>query len=159
MAVGSKNGIAGFGGCRIGNGLDGVDELPQSGAERIVQTSVDIAGVGEVGEDASLAVRSPVCLRRLPEDDRLHRCRSNRAVRQSERDGLSDRPASGDHRSVVVDDEIRVRRHERRRDRERSLDSEAARHSDPRTTTVHDRRRQNFDRHAAYAVVAFVTSG
>jgi len=35
----------------------------------------------------------------------------------------------------------------------------AARHSDPRTTTVYDRRRQNFDRHAAYAVVAFVTSG
>jgi integrase len=36
----------------------------------------------------------------------------------------------------------------------------AARHSDPRTTTtIYDRRRQNFDRHAAYAVVAFVTSG
>ena len=35
----------------------------------------------------------------------------------------------------------------------------AARHADPRTTTVYDRRRQNFDRHAAYAVVAFVTSG
>ena len=35
----------------------------------------------------------------------------------------------------------------------------AARHADPRTTTIHDRRRQNFDRHAAYAVVAFVTSG
>ena len=34
-----------------------------------------------------------------------------------------------------------------------------ARHADPRTTTVYDRRRQNFDRHAAYAVVAFVTSG
>ena len=36
---------------------------------------------------------------------------------------------------------------------------DAARHADPRTTTVYDRRRQNFDRHAAYAVVAFVTSG
>jgi len=35
----------------------------------------------------------------------------------------------------------------------------AARHSDPRTTTVYDRRRQNFDRHAAYAVVDLVTSG
>jgi site-specific recombinase XerD len=35
----------------------------------------------------------------------------------------------------------------------------AARHVDPRTTTVYDRRRQNLDRHAAYAVVAFVTSG
>ena len=35
----------------------------------------------------------------------------------------------------------------------------AARHADPRTTTVYDRRRQNFDRHAAYAVVASVTSG
>jgi integrase/recombinase XerD len=35
----------------------------------------------------------------------------------------------------------------------------AARHADPRTTTVYDRRRQNLDRHAAYAVVAFVTSG
>jgi integrase len=34
-----------------------------------------------------------------------------------------------------------------------------ARHADPRTTTIYDRRRQNFDRHAAYAVVAFVTSG
>jgi integrase/recombinase XerD len=35
----------------------------------------------------------------------------------------------------------------------------AARHADPRTTTVYDLRRQNFDRHAAHAVVAFVTSG
>ena len=35
----------------------------------------------------------------------------------------------------------------------------AARHADPRTTTVYDRRRQNYDRHAAYAVVAFVTRG
>jgi hypothetical protein len=35
----------------------------------------------------------------------------------------------------------------------------AARHADPRTTTVYDHRRQDFDRHAAYAVVAFVTSG
>ena len=32
----------------------------------------------------------------------------------------------------------------------------AARHSDPRTTTTYDRRRENFDRHAAYVVVAFV---
>jgi integrase/recombinase XerD len=35
----------------------------------------------------------------------------------------------------------------------------AARHADPRTTTVYDHRRQNFDRHAAYVVVAFVTGG
>jgi hypothetical protein len=28
----------------------------------------------------------------------------------------------------------------------------AARHADPRTTTVYDRRRENFDRHAAYVV-------
>ena len=35
----------------------------------------------------------------------------------------------------------------------------AARHSDPRTTTVNDRRRQDFDRHAAYVVVAFVAGG
>jgi integrase/recombinase XerD len=35
----------------------------------------------------------------------------------------------------------------------------AARHADPRTTTIYDWRRQNFDRHAAFAVVAFVTSG
>ncbi len=35
----------------------------------------------------------------------------------------------------------------------------AARHADPRTTTIYHHRRQNFDRHAAYAVVAFVTSG
>ena len=35
----------------------------------------------------------------------------------------------------------------------------AARDADPRITTIYDRRRQNFDRHAAYAVVAFVTSG
>jgi integrase/recombinase XerD len=32
----------------------------------------------------------------------------------------------------------------------------AARHSDPRTTTIYDRRRENFDRHAAYVVVAYV---
>jgi integrase/recombinase XerD len=30
----------------------------------------------------------------------------------------------------------------------------AARHADPRTTTIYDRRPQNFDRHAAYVVVA-----
>ena len=35
----------------------------------------------------------------------------------------------------------------------------AARHSDPRTTTIYDRRRQIFDRHAAYVVVAFVAGG
>lgn len=33
----------------------------------------------------------------------------------------------------------------------------AARHSDPRTTTIYDRRRQNFDKHAAYVVVAYLT--
>ena len=35
----------------------------------------------------------------------------------------------------------------------------ADRHADPRTTTIYDRRRQNFDRHAAYVVVAFVAGG
>jgi site-specific recombinase XerD len=35
----------------------------------------------------------------------------------------------------------------------------AARHADPRTTTVYDHRRQDFDKHAAYVVVAFVTGG
>ncbi|MFT3854587.1 MAG: tyrosine-type recombinase/integrase [Ilumatobacteraceae bacterium] len=35
----------------------------------------------------------------------------------------------------------------------------AARHADPRTATIYDRRRENFDRHVAYAVVAYVTSG
>ena len=35
----------------------------------------------------------------------------------------------------------------------------AARHADPRTTTIYDRRRENFDRHAAYVVVAFVSGG
>ncbi len=35
----------------------------------------------------------------------------------------------------------------------------AARHADPRTTTAYDRRRQNFDKHAAYVVVAFVAGG
>ncbi|MGH9287747.1 MAG: tyrosine-type recombinase/integrase [Acidimicrobiales bacterium] len=35
----------------------------------------------------------------------------------------------------------------------------AARHADPRTTTIYDRRRQNFNRHAAYVVVAFVAGG
>ena len=34
----------------------------------------------------------------------------------------------------------------------------AVRHSDPRTTTIDDRRRENFGRHAAYVVVAFVAS-
>ena len=35
----------------------------------------------------------------------------------------------------------------------------AARHSDPRTTTVYHRRRQDLDRHAAYVVLAFVAGG
>jgi hypothetical protein len=35
----------------------------------------------------------------------------------------------------------------------------AAHHADPRTTTVYDRRRQDFDHHAAYVVVAFVAGG
>jgi hypothetical protein len=35
----------------------------------------------------------------------------------------------------------------------------AARHADPRTTAIYDRPRQNFDRHAAYVVVAFVAGG
>ena len=35
----------------------------------------------------------------------------------------------------------------------------AARHADPRTTVVYDHRRQNFDKHAAYVVVAFVAGG
>jgi len=35
----------------------------------------------------------------------------------------------------------------------------AARHAEPRTTTIYDRRRENFDRHAAYVVVAFVAGG
>jgi integrase/recombinase XerD len=35
----------------------------------------------------------------------------------------------------------------------------AARHADPRTTTIYDRRRENFDRYAAYVVVAFVAGG
>jgi integrase/recombinase XerD len=35
----------------------------------------------------------------------------------------------------------------------------AARHADPRTTTVYDRPRQDFDKHAAYVVVAFVAGG
>jgi hypothetical protein len=35
----------------------------------------------------------------------------------------------------------------------------AARHADPRMTTVYHRRRENFDRHDAYVVVAFVAGG
>jgi integrase/recombinase XerD len=35
----------------------------------------------------------------------------------------------------------------------------AAGHADPRTTTIYDHRRQNFDRHAAYVVVASVAGG
>ena len=34
-----------------------------------------------------------------------------------------------------------------------------ARHADPRTTTIYDRRRESFDRHAAYVVVAYVAGG
>jgi integrase/recombinase XerD len=34
-----------------------------------------------------------------------------------------------------------------------------ATNADPRTTTIYDRRRQNFDRHAAYVVVAFIAGG
>jgi hypothetical protein len=35
----------------------------------------------------------------------------------------------------------------------------AARHADPRTITIYDRRRQNFDRHATNVVIAFVAGG
>jgi hypothetical protein len=35
----------------------------------------------------------------------------------------------------------------------------AARHADPRTTTVYDCWRQDFDRHATNVVVAFVAGG
>ena len=36
----------------------------------------------------------------------------------------------------------------------------AARHADPSTTTtIYDRRRENFGRHAAYVVVAFIAGG
>jgi integrase/recombinase XerD len=35
----------------------------------------------------------------------------------------------------------------------------AARRANPRTTTIHDRLRQNFDRHAADVVVAFIARG
>jgi hypothetical protein len=35
----------------------------------------------------------------------------------------------------------------------------AARHADPRTTTIYGRRREYFDRYAAYVVVAFVVGG
>ncbi len=35
----------------------------------------------------------------------------------------------------------------------------AARHANPRATTVYDHQRQNFDRHPAYVVVAFVAAG
>lgn len=35
----------------------------------------------------------------------------------------------------------------------------AARHADPRTTTIYDHRRQNIDRHAAYVGIAFVAGG
>ena len=35
----------------------------------------------------------------------------------------------------------------------------AARHADPRTTVGYDHRRTNFDKHAAYVVVAFVAGG
>ena len=35
----------------------------------------------------------------------------------------------------------------------------ASRHADPRTTTVYDRHRTNFDKHAADVVVSFITGG
>jgi integrase len=35
----------------------------------------------------------------------------------------------------------------------------AARHADPRTTTIYDRRRRNFDRRGSYVVDAFVAGG
>jgi len=35
----------------------------------------------------------------------------------------------------------------------------SARYTDPRTTAIYDRRRQNVDRHAAYVVVAFLAGG
>jgi hypothetical protein len=35
----------------------------------------------------------------------------------------------------------------------------AARHAAPRTITIYDRRRQNFDRHATNVVIAFVAGG
>jgi hypothetical protein len=35
----------------------------------------------------------------------------------------------------------------------------AAGYADPRTATIYDRRRPNFDRHAAYVEVAFVAVG
>jgi len=35
----------------------------------------------------------------------------------------------------------------------------AARHADPRTTTVYDHRQQNLDKHPAYVVVSFVAGG
>lgn len=35
----------------------------------------------------------------------------------------------------------------------------AARHADPRTTTIYEHRRENFDRHATYVVVAFGAGG
>jgi hypothetical protein len=40
-----------------------------------------------------------------------------------------------------------------------TMQSTGARHADPRTTTIYEHRRQNFDRHAAYVVVAFVAGG
>jgi hypothetical protein len=38
----------------------------------------------------------------------------------------------------------------------RTVDQLAARHAHPSHTTIDDRRRENFDRHAAYIVVAVV---
>jgi hypothetical protein len=38
-----------------------------------------------------------------------------------------------------------------------AVDALAARHADPLTTTIYDRRRQTFDRHAAYVVAACLT--
>ena len=38
-------------------------------------------------------------------------------------------------------------------------DVQIAAHADPRTTVGYDHRRTNFDKHAAYVVVAFVAGG
>jgi site-specific recombinase XerD len=35
----------------------------------------------------------------------------------------------------------------------------AARHADPRTTTLYDRARNNLDRHPSYIVAAFIARG
>ena len=73
--------------------------------------------------------------------------------------GAVDRQASRPRRSAPSHAAGRVH-HGRARRRCPARDVQiAARHADPRTTTIYDRRRQNFDRHAAYVVVAFVAGG